>query len=163
MACGRCYTVEFHAVSVSAQQEFFYIKPAADKPCQIEWAKIRNVDSTTEAGDAHEDFWRVELIYLPPTVTASSGGNSFTPNPIEVNDAAAGFTARINDTTKASSNGTAYNLDSDGMNNRIGYDYLPTPENRPVVANAAAVVLRLNTTPAATNLLNGTMYVRELV
>jgi len=163
MACGRCYTVTFSAVSVSAQQEFFYIKPAADKPVQIEWAKITNVDLAAEAGDAHEDFWRIELIYLPATVTVGSGGTAPTPGPLEVNDTAAGFTARVNDTTKATTSGTAVTIDADGMNNRIGYVYLPTPENRPVVANAAAIVLRLNSTPTGTNLLNGTMYVRELV
>jgi hypothetical protein len=163
MACGRCYTVTFTAVSVSAQQDFFYIKPAADKPVQIEWAKIRNVGLRTEAGDADEDFWQIALIYLPATVTVGSGGSAPTPAPLEVNDTAASFTARVNDTSKATTSGTAVTLDSDGMNNRIGYDYLPIPENRPVVANAAAIVLALNSTPTGTNTLNGSMYVRELV
>lgn len=165
MAIGRLYAVEFHAVAVSAQQDLFYLKPAADKPIEVQWAKIRNVDAATDAGDAKEEDWRVELIYLPATVTAGTGGASATPHPVRsVNDVAASFTARTNDaTTVASTTGTAVNLDSDGMNNRIGYDFLPPEANRPVVANAAAIVLRLVTTPVTATLLNGTIHVAELV
>jgi hypothetical protein len=163
MANGRAYAVTFSAVAATAQQDLFYLKPAADKAIQVEWAVVRNVTGVTDAGDAKEDLWRVELIYLPATVTVGSGGTSATPAPLEVNDTAASFTARVNDTTKATTSGTAVTLHADGMNNRIGFDYYPVPEHRTVVANAAAVVLRLNTTPNASNTLNGTIYVRELV
>lgn len=159
---GRLYTVEFHGVAVSAQQDFFYIKPAADKICILEAVYLNNAAGTTDAGDAKEDFWRIEYVYLPATVTVGSGGNSFTPNPIAVNDAAAGFTARINDTTKATTSGTALNRHSDGMNSRVPYIYMPPPEHRNNFANAAALCVRLMTTPNASTTMNGTAYVREL-
>ena len=159
---GRAYAVEFHNVSVSAQQDFFYIKPAADKICVIERIVIANVGGAADAGDAQEELYDVELIRVPATVTAGSGGNSFTPNPLVTNDAAAGFTARINDTTKATTTGTLLNLHSDGLNVRIPYDYAPMPEHRVQVANAQAVVFRLNTTPADAVTMNGTMIVREM-
>ena len=159
---GRLYVVEFHNVSVSAQQDLFYIKPAADKICVIELVKVAVVGGTADAGDAQEELLDVELIRVPATVTVGSGGNSFTPNPLVTNDTAAGFTARINDTTKATTSGSLLNLDSDGMNSRSPYIYLPAPEHRPLVANAQAVVFRLNTTPNDALTMNGAMLVREM-
>lgn len=159
---GRPYVVEFHAVSVSAQQDFFYVKPAADKICIIEALYLSNTGGTADAGDAQEELLRVEIIRVPATVTVGSGGNSFTPNPLITNDTAAGFTARINDTTVATTSGSLLNLHSDGMNVRVPYVWLPPPEHRPIVANAQAIVARLVTTPNDAVTMSGTLYVREM-
>lgn len=159
---GRLYVVEFHNVAITVQQDLFYIKPAADKICFVELVKIAVVGGTADAGDAQEELYDIECCYIPATVTASSGGNSMTPNPKAVNDTAASFTARINDTTKATSSGTIVNRDSDGMNSRNPYFWLPAPEHCDIIANAAAFVCRLNTTPADSITCNGTMLVREL-
>lgn len=158
---GRLYTVTFQAIAITAQQEFFYIKPAADKPCIIEMIKIAVTGGTADAGDAQEELLRVETIRLPTTVTVGSGGTAPTIVPKLVGDAAAGFTARVNDTTKATTSGTAAQLDADGMNNRIPYLYTPIPEHRDVISNASALVCRLNTTPADSIEVGGTMLVRE--
>lgn len=159
---GRAYVIEFHGVSVTAQQDLIYIKPAADKPCIIEYAKLSVSGLNADAGDAQEELYDIEVIRVPATVTVGSGGGAFTPNPLATNDAAAGFTARINDTTKATTSGALKVLDAGGMNSRTDYIYLPLPEHRPMVANAEAIVLRLNSTPADAILLSGTMIVREL-
>jgi hypothetical protein len=159
---GRAYSVFFAAVSVTAQQDFFYIKPAADKICIIEAVYLGASGGTADAGDAQEELYDVELIYLPATVTAGSGGTAPTPHPLIVNDAAAGFTARVNDTTKATTSGTSVASHPDGWNNRIPYAFVPPAEHRDIVANAAAIVFRLNTTPADAILISGKMNVREL-
>lgn len=159
---GRAYVVSFAAVSVTAQQDFFYIKPAADKICVIESCYISASGGVADAGDAQEELLDIELIYLPATVTASAGGAAATPHPLIINDTAAGFTARTNDTTKATTTGTLFATHPDGMNNRIPYVYAPPAEHRDIVANAAAMVFRLNTTPADAILLSGKMVVREL-
>lgn len=162
MKYGRMYTVEFHNVAISAQQDLFYVKPAADKIVLVHAVYVSNVGGTADAGDAQEELLDVELIYVPATVTVGSGGNSMTPVPDLVNDTAAGCTARINDTTKATTSGTLVNAHSDGWNVRIPYVYLPPPEQRRVVANAAAIVFRLNTTPNDSVTCNGTMKIEEL-
>lgn len=159
---GRAYAVEFHNVSVSAQQDLFYIKPAADKPCIIEAVYLSNVGGAADAGDTQEELLRVELIRLPATVTVGSGGSAPTPNPLATNDTAAGFTARANDTVVATTNTTALNLHSDGFNVRVPYVWMPPPEHRILVANAQAVVCRLVSTPADALSLSGTCIVREL-
>ncbi len=162
MGLGRAYAVVFVGVSITAQQDLFYIKPAADKICFIEEIKLANVGIAADAGDAQEEMLGVELLYVPATVTVGSGGTAPTPQPLAINDTAAGFTARVNDTTKALSSGTIVSRDSDGWNNRVPYIYLPAPEHRPIVANAAAMVFRLNSTPTDAFLVSGRMIVREL-
>lgn len=159
---GRLYSVTFTAVSVSVQQDLFYIKPAADKICVIEAVYLGTSGGNADAGDAQEELFDVELIYVPATVTVGSGGTAPTPSPVAINDTAAGFTARVNDTTKATTSGTLVVRHPDSFNNRIPYVYAPPAEHRDLVANAAAMVFRLNTTPADAILLSGDMRVREL-
>lgn len=167
---GRPYTVPLYStanpptggVSVSAQQDLFYIKPAADKIVVIEAIYLGVAGVQANSGDAKEELLDVALLYLPATVTVGSGGSAITPTPIEVNDAAAGFTARINDTTKATSSGTVLPRHPDAWNTRIPFVYLPPPEHRDLVANAAAIVFRLNATPSSTLTVTGEMRVREM-
>jgi hypothetical protein len=78
---GRLYAVEFHAVAVSAQQDLFYIKPAADKICVDRVVYVAASGGNADAGDAQEELFDIELIYLPATVTVGSGGGAFTPVP----------------------------------------------------------------------------------
>lgn len=160
---GRPYAISFAAVAVSAQQDLFYIKPAADKLVVIEAVYISNVGGTADAGDAQEELLRIEVIRLPATVTVGSGGAAATPNPLMTNDTAAGMTARVNDTTVATTSGTALNMHTDGMNVRIPYVWMPPPEHRPMVGNAQAIVVRLVTTPADAVTMNGTLVGREFV
>lgn len=159
---GRPYSVNFVAVAVTAQQDLIYLKPAADKIIILEAVYIGLSGGTADAGDAQEELLDIEIIRVPATVTVGSGGSSMTPNPLLVNDSAAGVTARINDTVKATTSGTLKVLHADGMNTRVPYAYVPPPENRHVVANAEALVVRLNTTPNDSILLSGTAYIREL-
>lgn len=162
---GRAYAVEFHNVTLTTaggDQDLFYVKPAADKICVIEAVYLSNVGVAADAGDAQEELHRIEIIRLPATVTAGSVGAAMTPNPLSTNDTAAGFTARINDTTVATTSGTALNLHSDGWNVRIPYVWMPPPEHRLIVANAQAIVVRLASTLTDDIVCNGTCIVREL-
>lgn len=164
-SAGRVYAFTFVNTSISAQQDIFYIKPAADKICVIEGIYVSNVGGAADAGDAQEELYDVEIIRVPATVTVGSGGSASatgTLNALLVNDAAAGFTARSNDTAKATTSGTLRVIHGDGWNVRIPYVWMPPPEHRPMVANAEAIVFRLNTTPADAVTCNGTIYVREL-
>jgi hypothetical protein len=165
IGAGRAYAVEFHGVTLTSaggDQDLVYVKPAADKPIVLEAFYLSNVGVAADAGDAQEELHRIEIIRLPATVTVGSGGNSMTPNALQTNDAAAGFTARINDTTVATTSGTAQWLHSDGWNVRTPYMWMPPPEHRPIVANAQAIVIRLASTLTDDIVCNGTAIVREI-
>src|SRR5262245_41828571 len=130
---GRAYALAFENVTVSAAQDLFYVKPAADKICIVEAIYLSNVGGAADAGDAQEEILRLVLNRLPATVTVGSGGSASgtgTLNPLAVNDTAAGFTGRTNDTTPATTSGTARTLYADGWNVRIPYVWLPPPEHR---------------------------------
>ncbi len=162
---GRAYAVEAHGTTITSaggDSDLVYIKPAADKPCIIEAFYLSNVGVAADAGDAQEELHRIEIIRLPSTVTVGSGGSSMTPNPLATNDTAAGFTARTNDTTVATTSGTALWLHSDGWNVRSPYVWMPPPEHRPIVANAQAIVIRLASTLTDDIVCNWTCIVREI-
>ncbi len=157
---SRVYTVSFSAVAVSAPQELIYLAPATDKTIWLEWLKLRNVDGRTNAGDARESFWWMQVLYKSGTPTAGSGGSAVTPAALDPADPAASFTARANDTTLCTTNGTTYILAREGFQTRTGFDWYPDPEHV-VSAPDGAVVLRLNSTPTWTIKVSGTAYVRE--
>jgi hypothetical protein len=162
---GRGYALTFENVAITAAQDLFYIKPAADKVCVIEAVYLSNVGGAADAGDAQEELWRLVINRLPATVSVGSGGSASatgTLNPLSVNDTAAGFTGRTNDTTPTTTSGTARTLHADGWNVRVPYVYLPPPEHRILVANAEAVVVKLLSTPADSVSCSGTVIVREL-
>lgn len=162
MGAGRLYVVPFVAVAVTAQQDLLYLKPAADKPIILEAVYLNAVGGSADAGDGQEELLDVEIIRLPATVTVGSGGTSVTPTPVMPSDTAAGFTARANDTTKATTSGTALVEHPDMMNNRAGWPYAGPAEHREWCFNAQALVVRLNTTVADSILLGGVAKVREL-
>lgn len=59
---GRAYAVEFHSTTITTaggDQDLFYIKPAADKPCIIEAVYLSNVGVAADAGDAQEELHRI--------------------------------------------------------------------------------------------------------
>jgi hypothetical protein len=157
---GRCYTVTFSAVSITATQDLFYVKPAADKICVLEAVYLSNVGGTADAGDAQEELLRVEYMRFG-TIVAGSGGTAPTPTALMQNDTGSSFTARVNDTSTATGASTA-TVYADGLNIRVPYAWLPPPEHRIPVANASGLVCRLNTAPNDAVLVNGTALVREL-
>src|SRR3954463_7635391 len=125
---GRSSALTFENVAIAAAQDIFYIKPAADKICIIEAIYLSNVGGAADAGDAQEELLRLVVNRLPATVTVGSGGSASatgTLNPLSVNDTAAGFTGRTNDTTPATTSGTARTLHADGWNVRVPYVWMP--------------------------------------
>jgi len=154
---GRLYTVQFNAISVSAVQELFSILPASNIPCLVHALFL---GQTSDVGDAQDEVLLYQIIRGHTTV--GSGGASVTPVPLDPNDSSAGFTARRNDTTIASS-GTPVTLLSDTFNVRAGLQLIFTPEMRPRVENAEYLVVRLPATqPADALTMSGTLFVEEL-
>jgi hypothetical protein len=144
-------------VAVVAQQDLFYIAPADDKPIRFHAIFLAQ---GTEIGDAMEEMLRIAIIRGHATV--GSGGTAPTPAPLALStELAAGFVARVNDTTIASA-GTAQTLHEDYWNIRMPYLYIPTPEIRPGCSQGnTTIVVRLLTTPADSITMSGTLYVEE--
>lgn len=159
MKQGRVYPIPFGAVAVTAQQDLWGVAPIANKAVELVGLQL---SQSSDAGDAQDEMLRIAVIRGHTTV--GSGGSSVTPGPAKINDAAAGFTARVNDTTIASG-GTAVTLMEDCFNVRAGYiNWFPEGCEPSVDASTAnnRLVVRLLTTPGDSLTMSGTAWVREL-
>ncbi len=157
---ARMYTVTFDNVAVAAAQDLFEITPAANKPCLLHALYLSNVGGTADAGDAQEELLRIRI--GRGLTTSGTGGTAPTPVPFAVSDAAAGFTAEVNNTTVATT-GTEAVLHCDGWNVRVPYQLIWTPETRPrISATDTRLHIRLVTAPADSVSCSGTLYVEEL-
>lgn len=151
----RNYTVTFDNVSVAAAQDLFQIKGAAGKTLRILRASVSCVDTTLPASQ----MLRLRAQFLPATVTDGSGGSTATPQPVDPGDAAASFTCKINNTTQATSSGTASTVETNGFHIYSGYDYaFPKPVT---VGPSESFTLGLMAAPAASVKLSGTCLVEE--
>lgn len=155
---GRKYTVTVDAVSVSAAQDVFEITGASNKLLLIHEIKI---SQSSDAGDAQSEQLKVIFKRFTSSYTSGSGGSAPTPRPLEPSNAAASFTAEINNTTQATG-GTSVNLLADSFNViGPGFHYLPIPESRIVIAPSSALIVAI-TAPADAITLNGYAVVEEV-
>lgn len=154
---GRIYHVPFVAVSVSAQQDFFELVAAAGKPFILHSVII---SQSSEVGDAAEEG--LSVLIKTGATASGSGGSSVTPAPKSVNDAAAGITAEINNTAKASG-GTIVTHAADNWNIRTPYIHMPPPEDQIQVAGGERLTVELATTPADAITMSGWATCEEVV
>ncbi len=153
----RVYTVSFKNVSVSAVQDLMAVYCGASAAVEIHWFQFGQVTATTVGN------LRFRLVRLPATVTSGSVGNAGTVNKVRNGDASATATARINDTTQATTSGTAVDVLSDIYNPINGYQFLPAPEDRPAADPSQAFSVSLDQAPGSAETMSGTTCFAELV
>lgn len=155
---GRAYTVVFEAVSLAAAQDLFELTPADDKPVKIKGISLAQT-GVADVGDAAEEMLKWSVIR--GHTTGGSGGTAPTPRPTDPDDAAAGFSAEVNNTTIASA-GTGVTLHSGAFNVRGTYDYWWPDELEPKATQGnTTIVVRMATAPADAITVSGTLYVIE--
>ena len=155
MARGRPYSVGFSGVSVSAVQDLFSLLATANMAFEIHFIKLGQITQTTIGG------LRVRLRRLPATVTVGSGGTAVTPAALLPSDGAATVTARVNDTTQASTSGTAVDL-PDTWDLPGGFLWMPPEADRPIIRPSQGFIVSLDTTPGAALTVSGHMVFAEL-
>lgn len=145
---GRPYYVVFQGTVTNAggDQDLIEITPADDKPIKLRGFTLAQ---TSEVGDAAEEGLRVSVIRLPATVTSGSGGSAGTAQKTDSADAACGATIEVNNTTVATTSGTAEILTELAWNIRNSpFDFWYPPGFEPRCKGAESLVVRLQTTPA---------------
>ncbi len=160
---GRVYSVVFDNVAVTVASDFFELNPAADKPIRL---LALDIGQTNRTGDANEDMLRWSIVGMTGGVlTSGTGGTAPTPQLLNPADAAAGFTAEVNNTTVATTTGTASTKHASCFNTRVGLLWVPPPECLVQMIDSAgtgALLVRLLEAPSASTTLSGTAYVEEL-
>lgn len=154
----RQYRVSFENVTVAAAQDLFQITGASGKI--IELAAV-DVKAYTQAPTAQQLPFRIR--FLPATVTNGSGGATPTIGKTDPGDAAASFTALVNNTTKASTSGTAVVLydGAEYVNNGLSLVFDGIVLIPPPVGPSEALVVELLAAPTGTLALSGTIVINE--
>jgi hypothetical protein len=152
----REYSVTFEQVSVAAAQDLVQIEGASGKMLRIKRIYVASSDTTAPANQQ----LALRARFLPATVTNGSGGSSATPRPFDPGDPSASFSALINNTTKATTGGTALVLEDNACNIFAGYDYMfPYP---PDIGPSESFVFELLSTVTGTVHLSGGVVVEEI-
>ncbi len=154
---GRMYSATFANVAVTAQQDLISVLCTAATPVRLHAIMIAQ---SSDAGDAQDEMLRIRI--QRGMTTVGSGGGTMTPCDYQNSGTAAVSTARINDTTPASS-GTITIVHEDCFNVRAGWAWIATPEMRAVCTVSTRIAVGLVTTPADSLTMSGTLYFEELV
>jgi hypothetical protein len=154
---ARPYSVSFAAVALSAVQDLIAVY-AGNKAFELRGFTIGQVTATTP------QFNRISVKRLPVTVTPGSVGSAQTPVPLLSGDSAAVITARKNDTTQATTNGTAVTLHADTVNWVNGYSFFfPEDESLPGFDINQACILSLDSAPSPAVTASVTLFCNEYV
>jgi hypothetical protein len=154
---GRMYTVIFSAIAVTAAQDLFELVAPSGTGIKLHAVFLSQSNSTTSAQ------LRTTIKRGEGTVTSGAAGSAPTPVPAVEGDAAATFTAEVNNTTRmVVGSGAIKTLHDDAFNVLSGWVYLPTPDMRFTAKPGDRLVVGLETAPGSSLTMSGVAYVEEL-
>ncbi len=158
---GRMYSAVFEAVAVSAAQDLFSLG-SPTSGIGVLYSIV--LSQTSDVGDAAEIIEEIRII--TGNTTVGSGGSAPTAVPRQLGDTPT-VTVRANDTTEVSA-GTAVTKHSDSFNVRVGWQYIPTPEERIIFNELIAgtktfLAVQLPNAPASAITMTGTITFEEVL
>ena len=148
---GRLYSADFTEVAVTAQQDLFQIE-AQTVPAIIHAVYL---SQTSDVGDSAAENLSIIIQRVTDAVT-----NDIAEVALDGGDAAANANLAVNETTELTTGASI--IHSEAWNIAQTFIYLPPPELRPVVQIGNVIVVNLNTTPADSLTMSGTLYFEEL-
>jgi hypothetical protein len=141
----RVYVANFENVTVAAVQDVLSLRAAGAQGAELHHIML-SAGAVTAAAEI-----RLRLRRLPATVTAGSGGTAPTISAIDSGDTkTATCVVRANDTTQATTSGTAAVLLAWQWNVLGFFEHLPAPEDREKIQPGEALVLDIPGAPAST-------------
>ena len=156
---ARMFQVAIDSASATTQRDIIEIVAAAEVPIRIHEVYI----TTDLEQDANEAQDKLQVARHVGAFTSGSGGATATAYALGVTGATEdSTTVEVGNTTQITG-GTTEVLGEPYMNNRIGWHYLPTPENRPVIAGTDAFVIGTQAAFAAATAIGGYAVFEELV
>jgi hypothetical protein len=161
----RAYEVaaSFTLTTAGGNTDLFQLNPATNKPIRLVGFRLGN---TTEVGDAAEEGLELQLMHMTATVTDGAGTGSTTVTPSSTprpGATAAGFTARVNSPTVATTTGTTTICEYIGWVNRMSplEIWYPDPKWTTEAIAGEVIILRCNTTLADDMTLQLSLFVEE--
>lgn len=145
---SRYYWVAYSGTLTNAggNTDLLECLPADDKPTKLRYMAISQI---SEVGDAAEEGLQISVQRFPATVTSGSGGSSVTPTPVDSADTAYGGTVECNNTTVATTSGTAVFFGYYGWNERSALvEWWADPAMAPKAKQGEGLFVRCDTTAA---------------
>ena len=155
---GKFYTASFKDIAVTAAQDLFEITAPSGAAVVIHgWS----VSQKSEVADAAEEGLTL-VTNRGVGSTTSGNGTSVTPQPTDDDTAAAAATVERNATTiMAAGSGSIEELEVHAWNIRAPFIMFYPPELRPKIKASARWTLELETAPADSITMSGTLYFEE--
>ncbi|HUU97532.1 MAG TPA: hypothetical protein VM487_17490 [Phycisphaerae bacterium] len=145
------YKASFGGVSVTAIQDLFEINAPATRTIEIlSWW----IGQSSDFGDAQAEVLRLQV---SRATTSGSVGTTVTARPSEPGEAAFSGTVEANNTTQA---GTTTVMEEYTFNVAVGFAWIYSPEERPVIAPSGRIVLELPVAPVDALTMSGTVAFR---
>jgi len=149
------YTLTATISAVTTAKTLLYIETHATKPIEILSASITCQDEDT----SEQIFAELNRIATLGTPTATTE----VPKPTEEGSAAYGGVCKANVTaSEPTYDGITDSIEAKGANKLGGWEYVPLPEERPIIAAADDVGLRLIDAIANSSDLTATIRFREI-
>lgn len=148
---GRIYSASFTETAVSAQQDLFQLE-ANTVPAIIHAVFL---SQTSDLGDAASEGLSILIRRVTDAVT-----NDIAEVALDGGDAAANADIAVNETTELTTGAAV--IHSEAWNILTPFVYLPPPELRPIVQIGNVITVNLNTTPADSITMSGTLYFEEI-
>lgn len=153
---GRMYTVQFSGVSVSAVQDLFLIQ--APTSAIVRLHEVHITDDTSETSEQLP----FSISRLPTTVTLGSGGTVPTPAKFSSGAASAASTVHVNDTTRATTSGSASVLVRQAENMLNGFHWVSLPESVIEASPSQAITVGLEGAPGSARTMSGWVRFEEI-
>jgi len=150
---GRMYSTVFEEVAVTAAQDLFEINAPADAVVVLHSCIVTQ---SSDAGDAEDE--QLSIIFHLGS-TSGSGGSLPTEHPLELGSPAFGGTVEVNNTSQSTEGSI---LHAEAFNVRAGFYYRPTPEERIVISPSDRLIIELQTAPADSLTMSGTIIFEEI-
>lgn len=158
---GRMFMATIDSASATTQRDIVQVVPATEVPIKIH----RVVITTDIETDANEAQFELEFVRYTGTFTDGTGGATVTGYALgalgTTEDSAV---VEVGNTTQSAvGTGTQEILANIWVNNRVGFEFLPTPEERPVIAGTDAFVVQMTAAFASATAVGGYVVYEELV
>ena len=151
------FTVVCENVAVTAAQDVLAAYAASTKKLQLLAVEMAANGQTTVGN------YPLRIRYLPATVTVGSGGSAVTPKNVNPDGASASFTAAANNTTRATTSGSAADWVATQFNPINGYYWQPPVPlgDEPKADLSGAIILSLDSVSGTLN-ISATIWLREI-
>ena len=147
---GRMYTVQFTDVAVTAQQDLFQIESLVT-PVTLHAVYL---SQTSDVGDSSAENLSIRIVRATDAVT-----DDLATVQLDKGDATQTAEVAVNETSELVTGLEV--IHSEAWNIALPFIWLPPPEMRVVGVVGDVIIVNLNTTPADSLTMSGTVYFEE--